>query len=279
MSLEVSLLTHSSILLSEGHSRRQIHALDTNPRENDEFITGGDDGILRIWSIAQHKCIRRVAVECAVRCLAWAPHRPLIMIGVGGDPSQAMKEGAIMALNAQSLEVIFEDRKAKKFIQDIKFSKSGNLFACSSMDGKVYVHDSESYLVVKIIEIPTRSAPMLCSDFSVNGDYLRFSTRDDELYFYSLTNKEIITSPSLVRDVVWHSYDCPFSWNSQGIWTPKGSAVRCSTRCETLNLLAVSYDDGTIKIFNYPCLNNEVSFCDISLTIIVDHTLLLYSIC
>ena len=50
-----------------------------------------------------------------------------------------------------SLEVIFEDRKAKKYISDIKFSANGKYLGIGSQDGKLFIHDiTISYISCKV---------------------------------------------------------------------------------------------------------------------------------
>jgi WD40 repeat protein len=252
---EISLSTHSSVLLSESHSRRQIHGLDVNPHNPDEYVSGGDDGVLRFWSILSKRCIRRLNLECAVRAIAWHPTKPQIIVGVGGDPSQAVKDGAIIAINTVTLEIEFEDRKAKKYISDIKFSTSGALFAYSSVDGRVYIHTSDNFQLMKMVEIPSKLTPLENIDFSVDEGYVRFSSKEEDLYVFSIAENELIASPMTTKDVAWASYNVPYAWETQGIWTPGGPRVVSTSAKLDLKLIATTYDDGSAKVHNFPCLD------------------------
>eukprot|EP00606_Chrysophyceae_sp_TOSAG23-5_P001243 GSChrysophyteH2.ASY1.ANO1.529.1 assembled CDS len=93
---EISLPTHTKQLLLEGHSYLELHGLDTNPANPDEYVTVGDDGMLRIWSYYQRTCVRRVNVEAASRAVRYSPDGTKLIVGLGGDPTQATKDGAFM---------------------------------------------------------------------------------------------------------------------------------------------------------------------------------------
>jgi WD40 repeat protein len=204
------------MLLIEGHSQKQLHGVTCNPQFPDEFATVGDDGVLRIWSLSRRLCLRRLALECAARSVAWSPNGTVLVVGVGGDPTLTTKDGAFMVIHAQALEVVFEDRKAKQWISDIKYSKSGLYLAIASIDGKVYLHDGNNYSFQRTVEMPSKASTVKAIDFSDDSDFLRISTNQEELYYFSMAAGEMIASPASVRDVKWASHNCPFTWLSQG---------------------------------------------------------------
>jgi WD40 repeat protein len=77
----------------DAHSHRQLHGLDVNPVNPDEFVTVGDDGMVRLWSISRCRCVNRVSIDVAARAVAYFPDGGRIVIGVGGDPLSATKDG------------------------------------------------------------------------------------------------------------------------------------------------------------------------------------------
>lgn len=80
---EVSLQSHSYLLLFESHSRGELFALDINPTNADEYVTCSDDGVVMIWSISRKYCLRKVRVESASRAIAWSLDGDLIVVGFG----------------------------------------------------------------------------------------------------------------------------------------------------------------------------------------------------
>jgi WD40 repeat protein len=46
---DVSMQSHSYILLFESHSRGELFAIDVNPINVDEYVTASDDGVVMVW--------------------------------------------------------------------------------------------------------------------------------------------------------------------------------------------------------------------------------------
>lgn len=90
---EVTLATHSFKLVLESHAKGEIFGVDVNPINVDEYCTVGDDGSLKIWSISLKKCLRRTNIEFSLRAVAWCPTGNEIILGIGGDPAKATKDG------------------------------------------------------------------------------------------------------------------------------------------------------------------------------------------
>lgn len=279
---EVVLATHSKACLLESHASRQLQALAANPLNADEFVTGGDDGVVRVWSSASRQCLRKnSAIEVAVRSACYSPDARFIAIGIGGNPRTATKDGAFMVLEADSLEIVYEDRKAKKYISDVQYSPDGTFLAVGSQDGKLFFHDvRNAYTVVHSIEIPPKDTAILRMDFTTDSKTLRLSTSSEELFYYSAESGTLILVPSNVRDCEWASYNCIYSWNTQGIWRPafdnvnvmstavaessamKGTRVKADVippSQSNISLVATAYQNGDVRVFNYPCTSQFVS--------------------
>jgi WD40 repeat protein len=214
---DITLSTHSHQLLLDGHSRREMHGLDLNPVEKDEFCTVGDDGVLRIWSISRNICVRKLALECACRAVAWNTTGTQLVVGVGGDSSQAVKDGSFMIVSNNPMEVVFEDRKAKLAISDIKFSPQGSIVAIASKDGKVYLHETSRYSLIRTMELADKEQGISRIDFNMSGAYIRICSTGEDLYNYAVADGLIVASPGIVRDESWKSNNSPYSWMIKGI--------------------------------------------------------------
>lgn len=112
---------------------------------------------------------------------------------------------------------LYENRKAKKPILFIQFSKYGEILGLSCFDGKIYLHNAESYNLIQTVEIPGASIFIKAFDFSLDTKYIRIACNQDELYYFSTEKSEVFQSPTLLHDTVWNSYTVPFTFNTQGL--------------------------------------------------------------
>lgn len=199
-----------------------------NPTNHDEYVTVGDDGVVRVWSLSQRRCLRRSTVEVAGRCAGWSPDGTHIAIGIGGDPTMNTKDGAIMILASNSLDVIFEDRKAKFTISDVKYSPSGTVLVVVSRDGKVYLHDctsenaAQQYRLLTVIPLELKDAFVTHIDFNTSSTILKLSTSTCELLHYDLgeypyQSAQVIPLATTVRDESWATNHVPYGWLIKGI--------------------------------------------------------------
>lgn len=277
---EICLLTHSCILISESHSYKELHGLCTSPVNEDEFATVGDDGVVRIWSLSKKRCIRRCMLEVAGRAIAWSPDGEHIAVGVGGDPAMNTKDGAIIILSAASptLDILYEDRKAKFTISDLKYSPDGRILIVTSRDGRFYIHDclkdvnGQQYKLLIHLELPQKETFATHIDFNLNSTYIRLSTNTSDLLFYALNSHpyndvQLVSLSSSLRDEVWQTNQCPYAWMTKGVWRPASEGVSVSAMDtlvpsvrDKMPLIAAAYDNGDVSIYNYPCQNYGANF-------------------
>lgn len=225
---EVTLGTNSAMLLLESHSHRELHGLCLNPVNSDEYATVGDDGVVRVWSISLRRCTKRTSLDVAGRALSWSPDGNHIAVGIGGDPTMNTKDGAIMILSSQTLDVVHEDRKAKFTISDIKYAPSGSLLVVASRDGKIYLHDClsdsslQQYRLLNVIDMPTKECYATHLDFSTDSATLRVSTSTYDLLHFQLgsyphtENVQVIPLAATVRDEKWDTHNVPYGWMVKG---------------------------------------------------------------
>lgn len=124
--------------------------------------------------------------------------------------------GSFTAVNATTMEIIKEGRKAKQYITDIKYSDdTTGLVAIASSDGRVYLHESRGLEFLRTIETTSKSSVIRAVDFSSNGKLLRLGTNTDEVFYYEIESSSFVTSASNVKDIQWTNPTVPYSWNFQ----------------------------------------------------------------
>ena len=67
--------------------------------------------------------------------------------------------------------------------------------------------------------------------------------------------------PADTRDVSWYNQTCVLGYNLLGAWSnlTEGEDINVTHRGGHGNLLAVGDNQGTIKLYKYPCTADRVS--------------------
>ena len=95
------------------------------------------------------------------RAICWAPDGSYIAVGLGGGSGdEGMKDGTLQALDALTLQVLFEARDASTRVTDICFTPLGDTCAMGVAEGIVLVYDTD------INGAAGDEGPPLCSHFS-----------------------------------------------------------------------------------------------------------------
>lgn len=128
-----------------------------------------------------------------------------------------MSAGAFFVLNSETLDVILEDRKARKPIVDIKYSPNGQIIAFGSREGKVFLHSSENYSLLRSLQLPSKRLEYCRLDFSTSGNHLRTGTSSEDLFYFNVDDGTQLTSSTATRDLLWSTSSCPLTWLSQGL--------------------------------------------------------------
>jgi WD40 repeat protein len=253
---EIAITSGKRVLVTEGHSKKQLHGLAANPANPDQYATIGDDGVLRVWSLAHKMVLRRLKLDGSSRALAWSHDGRTLAIGFGGsggDVTVTSKDGAFMVLD-ESLEVLFEDRKAKMTVTDVKFSRGDDLLAVASEDGKVYVHERARNWALKATT-GKASDEVRWVDWSADAEVLQAGTADADLALYSAADGSRIAAVLERRDAAWDTITCPFGWFVQGIYPRMDNEafrVLSVDRSHKQDLLALSLVDGQLRMYVYP---------------------------
>jgi WD40 repeat protein len=261
---EISLATKTYSQLADGHSHMKLRGLAVNPLNTDIYATCGDDGAVRIWSSSSRKCLQTASFDSACSCLAYSSDSSRLLIGTGGNDTQPAKDGVVIILDSESLESLSKERIAKHGIESIRFSPTGEIFAMASRDGIGYIYDFDTLSLKQTLS--TKRANHKCIfgfiDFSEDGSVIRFAPNYVELFYFDVESGEAITETSMTKDLFWDTYTCPNTWMTQGIARPASeeAPIIAVTLNQKRTLVAVSYADGAVRIYRYPCLTQTSGY-------------------
>ena len=245
----------------------ELWALAAHPTDSDIYATAGDDMTVRVWSISLSRMLRKAQVDSPVRCLAWSPDGKRLLLGMGGssDGKRRKKDGAFLMLNALTLAPLFEGRDARHWIRDCRYSPDGKTFAIGSTDQKIYLYDASSTVLrAKCVK---HNAAIQCVDFSSDSAYVQSDGIDFEHLYHSSMDGAHFKLPSQLKNVQWETWSCIYGWPVQGIWpsmadTKFGGKAEpsCVQRSCDGKMLAAGYEDGTLRVYRYPCLEKRAEY-------------------
>ncbi len=278
--------TGSWTLLAEGHyspapegPSGELWGLAPHPTKADLFATAGDDGTVRVWSIAQGRLLRKCQLDGPSRCLAWSPSGRRLLVGLGGSARglRHRKDGAFCILDADTLDLVYEGRDARHWLREVRYSPDGDTFALACSDGKIYLYDAKQNVLRA--KCDKHNAAVTALDFSDDGAYLQSDGADYEHLYFAASDGAFFKLPTQLRSVKWGTWTCRMGWCVQGCW-PKNVAGKqfedlmaaaaaegrigiaavapepvSVHRSKARDLIAAGYQDGRIKVFRHPCLS------------------------
>jgi microtubule-associated protein-like 6 len=251
----------------ETHMRGQLWALSTHPTRG-EYVTLGDDGALRKWSVTQKQVSQATKLECGGRAIAYSPDASKIAVGLGVDISggygRHRKTGAFLVLDADSFVVMHEAKDAKAWITEVKWSPDGNTLAVGSYDNCVYLYDVAMAYTLKAV-FDKHNSFIKHIDFSQDSQYFQSNCGAYELLFGDAANGALVPAASTLKDVEWTSQNCVLGWPVQGFWPPRGHKASSVTditsvdRTAAKDMLVASDGQGRVLLTTLPCLDFESS--------------------
>jgi WD40 repeat protein len=192
---EICYASGSATLLSRGHFEGEVWGLAPHPTDPDKVATSGDDNTVRIWNSSLHELEQVANVDAPCRAIEWSPQGDLIGLGTGtgavdeGDGAEE-KSGAIVLLNAESMEIVHEGRDSREWIRFARFSPDGKLFLVGSEDHEMLVYDIAKGFKLKS-KCQKHSGGVMAADFSKCSTWIRSNCVNNELHFFRANSGEL----------------------------------------------------------------------------------------
>lgn len=250
---------HNSSIVSS-HFHPKVSSVDTHPLNPKQMCTVSSDKTVRIYDMESHKLVKMSLLDTMASCCCYSPDGELILIGLGSgvEGREERKEGGYVVLNEEDLTVVYEARDSKALISDCKYSPDGASIALASHDGSIYVYKSADYSAKTRCRGHTGKVTHL--DFSQDSQFLMSNCSGGDLLFWDMNGQQQV--PKTMRDVLWQTCTCVYSYVTQGLWGPFADGVECSSTCAShARDLVVSCDNyGRVRAYNYPCIREDSNF-------------------
>ena len=266
--------------LIQGHCNDELWGLACHPKLP-FFATTGDDTFLRFFDIQSRRCMASVKMGVISRAIAFGPYGNLVAVGVGGRlgrtrPGTKSKEDGAVRIYRSSppYECFISVKDAKEWITDIKFSPDGSTLAVGSTDNCIYFYDidviksndnnssiKDVKLKLKCKKFNKHNSRITHLDFDDKGMTVQSNCGAYELLWSDSSSGNHLSSATRTRNNKWHTWTCTLGWPVQGIWSGNqdGTDINSVCRSHSGHLLASGDDCGLVKLFRYPCAEENAS--------------------
>ncbi|KAJ3125161.1 hypothetical protein HK098_000535 [Nowakowskiella sp. JEL0407] len=235
---EIDLKSGMRSLLVEAHDvsdHKEIWGLSTHPKDLNIFITGGDDGWIRIWNTKSPTTTidrttstptktttvqKRKNLNVPIRCCSFRNDGKFIAVG--------FTDGSFTILNPDLTTYHQAIKHRKETIHCIKYSPNNKFLAVGSHDNYIDIYkvnesmsgfgeDSLGCEYQRIMCCRGHSSFVCNLDWSVDSTKLRSNSGNSEVMFWTIEHPST-SSPVEFKDISWSETSCTLSWGTKGIY-------------------------------------------------------------
>lgn len=129
------------------------------------------------------------------------PSRPFRVITGSEDTFVGIYEGPPFKFKSQIQDHI-------RFVQAVRFSPNGELFASAGFDGKLFIYNSTDYTKVAELGAPAHKGGIYALSWSPDSKQLLSASGDKTCKIWDATTQEIVTEFTLGNDVLDQQVSC-----------------------------------------------------------------------
>lgn len=147
------------------------------------------------------------------------------------------------------------------FISKIRFSPNKNAIVVGYDDCSIdFFEIGEDDSISRIGYCTQLPGPVLQIDWATSGRYIKVGTSDYKTVVYDAPNGNEIKSESEINKIEWYEWTSIFDPQIIGIWPDdaRSNYINCAHLASNAMKLATGDDDGSVKLFQFPCTEQTV---------------------
>ena len=184
------------------------------------FVTGGVDGTVRTWVVAegaQPKQLKKVATDSGIKVVAVSSVSVAVTFDGSGNEN---KRGSVQIFSLPDLAFLSEiNVTSVAELADLKLSGDGNLLVCLQSDRKLVSYGLvEGAWSVKCRQVFSM-VPLRC-DLSADATVVRVLESSGKLGFYNISAEAgaEVADAAALKATTFASQTVPYSWDLKSVW-------------------------------------------------------------
>ena len=186
----------------EGHAKGVVQ-LATCPCHSGHLLSLAKDGMVKLWSVYEEKCLATYEVGNGIQSLAWSPSGDWFLVGTSQGMLQKWHVD-LQAAKSQSLKpmVVKKSGTGSKSweklclegcthtdcVDDVKFVDDHRILTKSS-DGRIFLSDLEEKKRMKSWKVPSSGGSIKCTsdvDLTKDGKYFVVGNSYGAVYVFAI---------------------------------------------------------------------------------------------
>ncbi|OMJ95047.1 hypothetical protein SteCoe_1580 [Stentor coeruleus] len=259
----------NKVVLMESHNDGEVWGMAVDSA-NGLVVTTGDDNQIKVWNVAQRKCVgtgtldrtkgdmRKAGFGASTMATTGVNQqaRSLALNGSNGHLAVGHNNGRVTVRSGvKALDSIVATlADAKEWIEVMHYSPDNSKLAVGSHDNFIYIYDvGQGYKLVH--KLHGHSSFITGIDWSADGSALHSTCGAYELLFWdSNTGKQVTDGATKFADEQWHQWSLILGWPVKGIF---GSVIDYTHinrvhRSPEGHTVATGNDWGLVEVFGFP---------------------------
>ncbi|KAI9092828.1 WD40-repeat-containing domain protein [Phlyctochytrium arcticum] len=191
----------------------QHWGLAAHPSDPNVFLSGGDDGILRLWDASKHLLTRRRNLQTKLRCCTWSPDARQVAVGTD--------DGVVHVLTPDIQGTINVIRQRRDTIHEVSYSPNGKFLAVASQEGVIDIYNvenAEAGEYQRIMCCKGHSSFVASVDWSSDSHRLQSNSGNSEVMFWTMSSQPANLSTTPFSEVDWATNNCSLTWSTKGVY-------------------------------------------------------------
>jgi len=246
--------------ITKGYSKLDSYQLSINPGKVDEFVSVGDNGILRFYNLQTNQVVKTMYLDVPVSCVSYSSDGKKLVIA-----KDIPHAGEFIVLCSDDLSIKVKDRPCSRALIECKHSRDGKYVVFGSENHKIYIYEGSNYTLISRATGHTSPVHHIDLGYTNNDNgtsyFIRSNSENDEVMFWDLHGNHV--TPMSQRNTIFETCNCPLSLEMLGAHKKDQNVVENCDKSNNGNMVAFTTKSGSIRLINYPAYGSDQKYFEV----------------